>query len=464
MEGPRKEGIASLEKKLERVHFVDLWFVDLLGIHRQVTISKETFLKEVKEGVITKLDGSSVYGFASVEESDLNLAPDLSRVIIQGKIARIFCFVLTPNGKPHPSDPRYLALATEQCLREKGLVSFWGPEPEFFVFNKVRVDIKEPWFQCVEIFSEEAPWSGNPYALGTKCAYYRTPPSDSLIEYRCRLAEALAEFGIEVVCHHHEVATAGQIEINIRHGTLLRTADAIVTLKYLAKKLAKDMGMVATFMPKPLYGDNGSGMHTHQNLFHLKTGENLFHDEEDEYAMISQTARDYIGGLLEHGRALAAIVAPTVNSYRRLVPGYEAPVYLVWGKANRSAAVRIPAYNLKDSKSKRVEFRPPDPSCNPYLAFIAMLAAGLDGIQKKIDPGDPVDRNVYEMSPSERRSIRSLPRTLLEALDELECDNEFLKPFIPSETLEKYIEYKRKEAIEIELRPSPMDYVMYLNV
>ncbi|RLF17271.1 MAG: type I glutamate--ammonia ligase [Thermoprotei archaeon] len=451
----------DLEKILSGVKFVDLWFIDLMGSLRYVTINKESFIKDMEDGIITKLDGSSVPGFASIERSDMNLKPDIQSTIRIGDKAHIFCSVCKPSGEPHPVDPRYLAKRAEEVIKEKGLISYWGPEPEFFVFNDVKIKIIEPWFQYVKILSEEAPWSGSPYALHHKSAYCRTPPSDILFEYRNRLVELLEKYGVKAICHHHEVATAGQIEVNIEHNTLTRVCDAIIILKYIAKNLARKMGFYATFMPKPLYGDNGSGMHVHQSLFTLR-GENIFHDPEDDYAMLSQIARYYIGGLIEHGRSLSAIVAPTVNSYKRLVPGYEAPVHLVWSKANRSAAIRIPAYNVEDASSKRIEYRPPDPSCNPYLALVAMLAAGIDGINKRIDPGDPVDANVYELG--EGTDIRTLPRSLDEALDELECDMEYLLPFIPKETLEIYIELKRKEAKEVGLRVSPFEYLMYFNV
>ncbi|MCD6510382.1 MAG: type I glutamate--ammonia ligase [Thermoprotei archaeon] len=458
--GLEETKLKKVEERLSNVKFVDLWFVDLFGSLRHVTVTKPPFLEGLREGFLTKLDGSSIKGFSEIEESDLNLAPDVSSMILDGNIAYVFCYVLKPNGEFHTSDSRYLAELAEEKLREQGLTSYWGPEPEFFVFNEVKIDVKEPWFQHVEIKSEEAPWCGG--LLLPKQAYYRVPPSDRLMEYRNKLVESLEQWGITVDCHHHEVATAGQIEVNMRCNTLRKMCDSIMILKYLAKSLAVKMGLFATFMPKPIYGDNGSGMHTHQSLF--RGDENLFHDPDDDYAMLSQLARYYIGGLLEHSRALAAIVAPTVNSYKRLVPGYEAPVYLVWSRANRSAAVRIPAYNVKNPMIKRIEFRPPDPSCNPYMAFIAMLAAGLDGINKKIDPGDPVDENIYHMPPSKRRSIRSLPASLIEALEELESDNDFLHPFIPREVLEKYIEHKLKEAREVNLRPSPIEYLLYLDV
>ncbi len=462
LQGFDEDKIKEISDQLQDIKFVDLWFIDILGGLRHVTVSKDVLFEGMREGLITKLDGSSIEGFAEIEESDLNLVPDISSLFVYEGIARVFCYIADPNGDFHPCDTRYLAELAEEKLRERNITSYWGPEPEFFVFNEVNIKVREPWFQHVEIKSEEAPWLGSPYAILPKRAYYSIPPADTLMNYRNSLAKVLEDVGIKVYCHHHEVATAGQVEINIHCATLKRMGDYITILKFIAKNLAKKMGLVATFMPKPLYGDNGSGMHTHQSLFNENT--NLFHDPEDEYAMLSQVARYYIGGLLEHSRALAAIVAPTVNSYKRLVPGYEAPVYLIWSKANRSAAVRVPAYNIKNPKSKRIEFRPPDPSCNPYLAFVAMLAAGLDGINKKVDPGDPFDENVYKLPPSKKRDMQSLPRSLIEALDELECDKDFLKPFVSNELIEKYIEYKRKEAFEVNMRPSPIEYLYYLNV
>ena len=260
------------------------------------------------------------------------------------------------------------------------------------------------------------------------------------------------------------MATGGQGEINFRYSTPTRTADNIQTLKYVAKMVAYQHGMVAVFMPKPIGGDNGSGMHTHVSVWRGDT--NLFYDPDDDYAELSQYARYFIGGLIEHGRALSAIVSPTVNSYKRLIPGYEAPVYLAWSRANRSAAIRIPVYQRGVKNSKRIEYRPPDPSANPYLALSAIILAGLDGVRKKIDPGDPVDENIYHMTPEKRRElgIKVLPRSLEEALDELESDNEFLKPVFPQSLLEAYVELKRKEIDLTRMYPSPVEIMLYHDV
>ncbi len=449
------------------VKYIDLWFTDLLGRLKHVTISRKSFEKYIsREGVIPKLDGSSIRGFSDIHDSDMLLIPDLRTIAkISDDTARVICTTAYRGKKENFKDPRWLAIKAEEKLMKMGYKAYFGPELEFFVFNNVSLKYIEPWYQMVKISSKEAPWNGNGEVIHHKDAYYAGFPYDKTYTFRKALVEYLEEnFGIEFEAHHHEVATAGQVEIDITKSTLVDMADKVITLKYAAKVIANKMGMIATFMPKPVYGDNGSGMHTHVSIW--SDGKNLFHDASDEYAGLSDFARYFIGGLLEHARAISAIVSPTVNSYRRLVPGYEAPVYLVWSKSNRSAAVRIPAYEIYNHDSKRVEYRPPDPSSNPYLAFIAIVAAGLDGVRRKIDPGDPVDENVYEMGEVKRKElgIKELPATLKEALDELENDNEFLREFIPRETIEVYIELKRREYIEVTSRPSVVDYYFYLTV
>jgi glutamine synthetase len=316
---------------------------------------------------------------------------------------------------------------------------------------------------CYEVTSEEFPWEGS-YFERIKKSYHTPSPFDAVAKVRDEITRALEDyFGVEVEMHHHEVASGGQVEIDIKYGGILRTADNVTTVKYVARNIAALSGYTAVFMPKPFAGDNGNGMHTHVSIWSIRNGEavNLFHDDNDELGL-SQFARYFIGGLIEHGRALAALVAPTVNSYRRLVPGYEAPVYLVWGPGNRSAAIRVPAH-ARSPSSKRIEFRPPDPTANPYLAFTAIVAAGLDGVNKKIEPGDPVTENVYKM-PIERRKamgIKELPRSLEEALDELESDSEFLQGYIDKSVIEAYIEAKRAEARMIKEYPSPIEFYVY---
>ena len=318
--------------------------------------------------------------------------------------------------------------------------------------------------QYIQINSIESPTLEDGYPYIEKRSYYIPPPLDSLIDYRMTLAKVLEEyFNIKVDVHHHEVASTGQIEVNIRYSTPVKMSDNILTLKYVSRRVASQFGLYPTFMPKPLYSDNGSGFHIHLSIW--RNNENLFYDPNDEYAEISQYARYFIGGLIEHSRGLSAIVSPTVNSYKRLIPGYEAPVYLTWSRGNRSAAIRIPVYK-KGDKNKRIEYRPPDPLMNPYLAIPAIFAAGLDGVKKKIDPGDPIDKDVYKLSKSERRAlgIRELPGSLFEALEELKSDNDYLKVIFPKELIDRYIELKYEEARRICSYPTPIEYKEYFNL
>jgi len=446
----------------ENVESIDLWFVDLLGTHRSLTVSKKVFIKGLEEGYIPKLDGSSVYGFANVEFSDMKLQPDISTFRVVEDKAIVYCNVLDASGKPLIYDPRSIAFSVESKVSDEGFQSVWGPEVEFFIFERVSISYQQPWLQHVEISSPELTPRNSRHYRADKSLYCMASPVDSVLDFRYNLVKELKKYGINVECHHHEVARGGQVEVNVEMTNLVGAGDSVIKLKFVSKNLAYKMNLQATFMPKPLYGENGSGMHIHQSLW--RNGENLFYDPNDEYAGLSQLARYYIGGLLEHGKALSAIVAPTVNSYKRLVPGYEAPVYLVWSVGNRTAAVRVPVYG--GNNSKRVEFRPPDPSANPYLALVAILAAGIDGIKKSIDPGDPVDENVYLMSEAKKRSlgIKELPRDLKEALDELRSDMEFLKGFIPKEVLEKYIELKEEEWRKVSYTVSPIEYIYYLNI
>jgi glutamine synthetase len=323
--------------------------------------------------------------------------------------------------------------------------------------------------QSYHIQSREAPWSTDSvgYALRLKEGYLPSAPGDTLMEYRNECVDVLTNnFGIMCDAHHHEVATAGQCEIDIRFDTLVNAADAVQSYKYIVKNIAKKRNMIATMMPKPIALDNGSGMHVNVSLWNK--GKNLFYDSADEYAEMSQTARYFGGGIIEHARALAAIVAPTTNSYRRLVPGYEAPVYVAWSTGNRSAIIRIPAHykGSKFASLKRIEFRAPDPSCNPYLAFSAVLAAGLDGIRKKKDIGDPVNEDIFKMSPKRRRElgITQLPASLREAYEELESDSAFLKPAFDIETIDRIVAHEEKEHVELAVRPHPHEFSMYADV
>jgi glutamine synthetase len=384
----------------------------------------------------------------------------------------IICDVYDPlTKKPYTRDPRYIAKKAEKFLKDSGIAdaSFWGPEMEFFVFNDVRFDQTE---NCGYYFvdSIEGEWNSgkeeNPnlgYKPRFKEGYFPVPPHDSLQDLRSKIILTMIKTGIPVEVHHHEVATGGQCEIDMKFDTLVRMADKCLMYKYIVKNIARKNNMVATFMPKPLFGDNGSGMHTHQSLW--KKGKNIFFDPKG-YGLISQTAKYYIGGLLKHAPAIMAFCAPTTNSYKRLVPGYEAPVNLVYSARNRSAAVRIPVYT-ENPKSKRIEFRPPDNSCNPYLAFAAMLMAGIDGIINKIDPGKPLDKNSYELTDEETKRIPTVPSSLEEAINALEKDHKFLLrgDVFTKDVIETWIEYKREKEIDaVRLRPHPYEFYLYFDI
>ncbi len=446
------------------IRWIDLQFTDLVGYLRHATISSKLLTVESIESGLGKLDGSSIKGFTGIEKSDLILKPVLDTFNVipwENGIGRIICGIYI-DGLRFLKDPRYVAERLDSYLMDQGIRLFISAELEFFIFDRVNVSI-DTWAQHFEIHSSEAPWNGSAFVNRYKDGYYSIYPKDRFHELRIEIGETLVKYfdiGVEVL--HHEVAAASQHEINFRGGAAVVTGDAMQTVKFVVKSLAFRKGLIATFMPKPIYGDNGNGMHVHVSLWRNDT--NLFYDPSDSYANLSQYARYFIGGLIEHARALSAIVSPTVNSYKRLVPGYEAPVYLVWSKANRSAAIRIPAYN-KNGNSTRIEYRPPDPSANPYLAFTAVILAGLDGIKRKIEPGDPVDENVYNLSKYRRRElgIKELPRSLDEALDELESDNEWLKPIVPKELIESYIEVKREEARRVTMYPTPIELHYYLD-
>jgi glutamine synthetase len=383
----------------------------------------------------------------------------------------IICDIYDPITKqPYTRDPRYIAKKAEKYLIETGIAdkSFWGPEMEFFIFNDIRFDQAEN-FGYYFIDSIEGDWNTGRdekpnlgYKVRYKEGYFPVPPHDSLQDLRSEIVLKLIETGIPIEVHHHEVATGGQGEIDMKFDTLVRMADKCMMYKYIVKNVAKKHNMVVTFMPKPLFGDNGSGMHTHQSLW--KDDKNIFFDKNG-YAMLSKTALYYIGGLLKHAKSLMAFCAPTTNSYKRLVPGYEAPVNLVYSARNRSAAVRIPMYS-ENPKSKRIEFRPPDPSANPYLAFAAMLMAGIDGIINKIDPGEPLDKNTYELSEEEAAKIATVPGSLEEALKALEEDHEYLLrgDVFTKDVIEVWLEYKYREVDAVRLRPHPYEFYLYFDI
>jgi glutamine synthetase len=403
------------------------------------------------------------------------------------KYARVLCSINwgmghpVHKGGPLAKDPRGIAQKAEEFLKESGYgdSSFWGPELEFFVFDGVTWDVNTPAKgQSYSIRSKEAAWKPGGPATEQGCGkgginvpirhkegYFPTTPQDTLMDFRNDAVAAMEDsFGIVVDAHHHEVATAGQCEINMMYDTLLNSADSAQSFKYVVKNVAHDKGMVATFMPKPLVGDNGSGMHCHQSIW--KDGKNTFYDENDEHSQLSQTARYYIGGIMAHTRALACIVAPTTNSYKRLVPGFEAPIYIAWSRSNRSANVRVPVNIKGNPNAKRIEFRCPDTTANPYLAFPAMLCAGLDGIKNKIDCGNPVDENIYTLSEDRKRelNIKSLPRDLAEAADALESDHDFLKPVFDGELLETVLEFARDAHFDVASRTHPHEFQLYFDV
>lgn len=464
------------------VQMVDLKFCDLPGTLQHLTIPVEELTEKLfTEG--TGFDGSSIRGFQAIHESDMLLVPDPTTAALDPVFTiptlSLICNVVDPHGagwnrsSPYTRDTRYVAQKAEGYLKRTGIAdtSYWGPELEFFIFDSVRFD-QNAHAGYYEIESDEGIWNsgkerdlrGNlnlAYRPRHKEGYFPAPPTDTFQDIRSEISLKLAGFGIQVEKHHHEVATAGQAEIDFRYDTLVRTADNVLIYKYIVKNVARAHGKVATFMPKPLFGDNGSGMHTHQSLW--RNGTNLFAGEG--YAGFSPLGLWYIGGLLKHAPALLAFCAPTTNSYRRLVPGFEAPVNLVYSMRNRSACARIPVYYDKP-EAKRVEFRCPDPSCNPYLAFAAMLMAGLDGIRNRIDPGEPVDKDIYALPPEEAAKIRQVPGSLDEALKALEEDHEFLLEgeVFTEDLLETWIRYKREKEIDpVRLRPHPYEFFLYLD-
>ncbi|MEM3827026.1 MAG: type I glutamate--ammonia ligase [Candidatus Micrarchaeaceae archaeon] len=452
--------------------FVDLQFTDLTGRLHGVTVTgKELESEEAIRNGFGKLDGSSINGFAEINESDMVLVPvmkTLRRIPWEKDTYRVLCDIRKGRGEGEfEKDPRAVANRAEKYQAKIGYKSYFGPEIEFFIFDNIRIDAANPSSGTgYKIESSEAPW-GEGSAMQEKKAYYAVSPADRTGSIRKEILRTLRDdFGFIIEATHHEVATAGQSEINFRYAELTAAADMVQTLKYVTKNVAYNMGAKATFLPKPMYGDNGSGMHVNFSLWDLEGKKNIIYDPEDSYAEISEKGRYAIGGLLEHAEALSAIVSPTVNSYHRLIPGYEAPVYLAWSRSNRSAIVRIPSYYVKEERSKRIEYRAPDPSANPYLAFPAILMAALDGINKKTSPGEPANANIYHMTPSERRAlgIKELPKSLDAALDALEADNGFLNPVFTQDLINTYIEIKRAEAREIARYPTPVEILYYHDV
>jgi glutamine synthetase len=460
------------------VKMVDFKFTDLPGSWQHFSIPTQELTGALfREGI--GFDGSSIRGFQKIHESDMLLLPDASTAFLDPACAvptlSLICDIVQPGErKPYSRDPRYVARKAEQYLTDSGIATtaYFGPEVEFYIFNSLRFD-QNAHSGYYFIDSDEGIWNsglnGTPnlaYRPRHKEGYFPTPPVDKLQDLRSEIALAMMEAGIHIEVQHHEVGTAGQAEIDMRYDTLVQTADNVLKYKHIARNVCYQKGYVANFMPKPMYGDNGSGMHTHQSLWNDDTP--LFYDANG-YALLSELARWYIGGLLKHAPALLAFAAPTTNSYRRLVPGYEAPINLVYSARNRSACVRIPTYS-DSPKARRLEFRAPDPTCNPYLAFSAMLMAGLDGIKNRIEPPAPIDEDLYELashSNGHGPKIQSTPGSLGEVLVALEQDHEFLLEggvFTP-DLIETWISYKRERELEpVALRPHPYEFFLYADV
>jgi glutamine synthetase len=461
--------------KKNKVEIVDFKFVDVPGLWQHFSIPAGELTAELfEEGI--GFDGSSIRGFQSINESDMLLIPDPETAVMdpftEHPTLSLVCNVIDAvTRESYSRDPRYVAQKAEKYLKSSGMadISYWGPEIEFFIFDNIRFDQAQN-HGYYYIDSEEGFWNSGQndkqnlgYKIRYKEGYFPVPPMDQYQDLRSEMVKNLERCGIKIEVHHHEVGTAGQTEIDMRYTTLTKMADQVLLYKYVVKNTARQRGKVVTVMPKPLFQDNGSGMHTHQSLW--KGGKNLFYDKKG-YGLISETARYYIGGLIKHAHALCGFIAPTTNSYRRLVPGYEAPINLVYSARNRSACVRIPMYSTSE-KAKRLEFRTPDPSCNPYFAFSAMLMAGLDGIRNKIEPPKPIDKDLYELEPEEAAKVKSMPGSLDQALDALEKDHDFLLrgDVFTKDVIETWLDYKRKKEVDaIRLRPHPHEFALYFDI
>jgi len=462
--------------KEKGVKMVDLKFMDLPGTWQYFSVP----IQQLEESSFEEgfgFDGSSIRGWQPIHASDMLVIPDASTVMLDPFLTYVptmsmICNIFDPITKePYSRDPRHVAQKAEAYLKSTGIgdTAFFGPEAEFFIFDGIRfdqnahsgyyfIDSVEGWWNTGR---EEGPNLG--YKARHGGGYFPAPPSDSQTDIRMEMVQILQDtYGIEIEAEHHEVATAGQAEIDMKYAPLVQCADNLMRFKYVVKNVARKHGKTATFMPKPIFQDNGSGMHTHQSIW--KGGKPLF--AGDRYGGVSEMAMHYIGGLLRHAPALCALTNPTTNSYKRLVPGYEAPINLVYSSRNRSAAIRLPMYSASP-KAKRVEYRTPDPSCNGYLAFAAQLMAGLDGIEKRIDPGEPLDKNIYGLSPEEMADIPSAPGSLSEALDFLEKDHDFLLKgdvFTP-DLIDMWINYKRENEVDaINMRPHPHEFALYYDI
>ncbi|WP_069811742.1 type I glutamate--ammonia ligase [Streptomyces sp. TP-A0874] len=455
----------------EDVKFIDVRFCDLPGVMQHFTVPADTFDPEEE----LAFDGASIRGFQAIHESDMALAADLATARVdpfrRDKTLNINFFIHDPiTGEQYSRDPRNIARKAEAYLISTGIAdtAFFGPEAEFYVFDSVRFNTaaNESFYH---IDSEAGAWNtgaiedNRGYKVRYKGGYFPAPPVDHFADLRAEISLELDKVGLKVERQHHEVGTAGQAEINYRFNTLLAAADDLMLFKYIVKNVAWRNGKTATFMPKPIFGDNGSGMHVHQSLW--AGGKPLFYDEQG-YAGLSDTARHYVGGILRHAPSLLAFTNPTINSYHRLVPGFEAPVNLVYSQRNRSAAMRIPITG-SNAKAKRVEFRAPDPSSNPYLAFSALLLAGLDGVKNKIEPAEPIDKDLYELPPDEHANVEQVPTSLPAVLEALEADNEYLQAggVFTEDLIETWIDYKRTaEIAPMRLRPHPHEFELYFDI
>jgi glutamine synthetase len=459
------------QAKKSGARMVDVKFVDTFGTWQHFSCP----ISELTEEVFADgfgFDGSSIRGWKSIEASDMLAMPDPATAFIdpfcEVPTLSLTCTIAeTGTKEAYNRDPRGIAQRGEKYLLSTGIAdtAVFGPEAEFFIFDSVQFDSK-PNGTFYSVDSDEAIWNSGAgpnlgYKIRHKEGYFPVAPTDTQQDIRTEMCLVMEQLGIRIERQHHEVATAGQAEIDFRFDTLVRTADNMMLYKYVIKNVAKKHGKTVTFMPKPLFGDNGSGMHTHQSLW--KKGKPLF--AGNEYAGLSKMALHYIGGILKHAKALAALCNPTTNSYTRLVPGYEAPVNLAYSARNRSAAIRIPTFS-ESPKAKRIEYRPPDPAANPYIAYTALLMAGLDGVLNKIDPGEPMDKNLYELPPEEHAKIPQMPGSLNEALGYLKKDHSFLLKgdVFTEDFLEMWTSHKEKEADAIRLRPHPYEFFLYYDV
>ena len=452
---------------------LDLRFADIPGLWQHVSYPI-SMLEESNFEDGYGFDGSSIRGWQAISESDMLIMPDPNMVFMDpftdAPTLCIVCTIVDPITKQHyERDPRWIATKAEQYLEYSGVgdTAYFGAEAEFFIFDNVRFDQNEQSGYYF-IDSDEGRWNSGRaehnlgYRPRYKEGYFPVPPTDHHQNIRTEMVEVMMQCGIDIECHHHEVATGGQAEIDQRFDSLVKSADNMMLYKYIVRNVAANHGRTATFMPKPIWNDNGSGMHVHQSIW--KDGEPLF--AGDQYAGLSDMALHYIGGLLKHSPAVAAFCAPTTNSYKRLVPGFEAPVNLAYSRRNRSACCRIPMYSASP-KSKRVELRFPDPSANPYLAFAAMLMAGIDGVQNKIDPGEPLDKDIYDLSPEELAGIPAVPASLEGSLQALSEDHDFLtrNDVFTEELIQSFIEYKTTaEVDEIRQRPHPYEFALYYDI